>query len=145
MEGLDEKDHAILDVLKGNSSLSIQKIAKKTGIPIATVHNRIKRLKAAGIITGYSIRLDKAKLGKKLTAYILINVVQKTNDLELLDKLMKNGLVESGSVVAGTFDIVLRVCVADIEELNTFTLKYLKSFGEIGNTQTVIAFKTIEK
>ena len=142
---LDEKDHAILDVLKEDSSLSIQKIARKTGIPVATVHNRIKRMRAEGIISGYSIRLDKEKLGKKLVAYVLIKVMPKTDDLDLLGKVVKHGAVEIGSAVTGTFDLILKIRVADVDELNEFTLKYLKTFDEIADTQTMIAFKTIEK
>ena len=40
----------ILEVLRENSKLSTQQIAKKTGLPVTTVHNRIKKLKKLGQI-----------------------------------------------------------------------------------------------
>ena len=92
MHEIDEKDYAILEVLKENSGLSIQKIAKKTGIPIATVHNRIKKLKQEGIIERYTIVIDKAKLGRKMTAHVLIKTTPKSDHIVLLEKIMKHEL-----------------------------------------------------
>ena len=40
---MDEKDEKILRLLKENSKSTTQQIAKKTLIPITTVHNRIKK------------------------------------------------------------------------------------------------------
>ena len=79
---LDKKDLAILEILKHNSNLSTQNIAKKTNIPITTVHNRIKKLEKEGIIKEYSVVLDNKKIGKPIAAYILITV-----DYKLLQQL----------------------------------------------------------
>ena len=145
MNQLDEKDMAIMDVLKENSGLSIQKIAKKTGIPIATVHNRIKRLREGGVIQRYTIIIDKAKLGRKMTAHIHIKCVPKVDHIALLEKIMKHGLVEDGSAVAGEYDLLLKVRVKDMEELNELVLKYLRTYDEISQTETMIAFRHMEK
>ncbi|MBI5051383.1 Lrp/AsnC family transcriptional regulator [Candidatus Micrarchaeota archaeon] len=145
MNKFDEKDFAILDVLKENSSLSIQKIARKTGIPIATVHNRIKRLKAEGVITKYSVVLDKTKFGKKLVAYVLIKATPKSDHIKLLNELMPHPYIEDGSAVTGGFDVLIKVRVADVDELNSLVLKHLRTFNEISETQTMIAFRNIVK
>lgn len=145
MEAIDEKDYAILDVLKVNSSLSIKQISKKTGIPVATVHNRIKKMKANGIITGYTINIDKAKLGKKMVAYVLIKAAPKADHIEILEKVVKHDAVEDGSAITGAFDLILKIRLADIEELDQFVLKHLRTFNEISETQTMIAFRNIVK
>ena len=84
-ENVDEKDLRILEMLKQNCRLSEQKIARKTGIPMTTVHNRVKKMREEGIIEGYSVRLDYAKLGKPLTAYALLKAVDQADQSELLD------------------------------------------------------------
>ena len=141
----DEKDDAILEVLKENSSLSIQQIARKTSIPIATVHNRIKRLKAGGVIKKYTIIIDKAKLGRKMVAYVLIKATPKTDHIALLHHLIKHDLVEDGSAITGEFDLIIKVRIADVDELDRFVLKHLRTFNEIAQTQTMIAFQNIVK
>lgn len=141
----DDKDEAILAVLRENSHLSIQKIARKTGIPIATVHNRIKKLRSEGIIQRYTIVIDKAKLGRKMVAHILIKCLPKTDHIALLEKIMKHGFVEDGSALAGEYDLLFKVRIKDIEELNELVLRHLRTYDEISQTETMIAFKHMEK
>jgi DNA-binding Lrp family transcriptional regulator len=138
---IDEKDMAILDTLKKDSSLSIQKISKRTGIPIATVHHRIKKLVNEGIIKKYTIVIDRTKLGKKLVAHILIKAIPGSDHVVLLEKLMKHENIEDGSAITGAFDILLKVRLKDIEDLDQFVLQYLRTFDKIANTETMIAFR----
>lgn len=145
MEEIDDKDRLILDTLRANSSLSMQMIAKKTGIPVATVHHRIKKLKASGIIKRYTIAIDQAKLGRRMVVHILIKAVPKSDHTALLEKLMKNESVEDGSAITGAFDVILKVRVADVEALDQFVLRYLRTFDEIAETQTMIAFRNITR
>ena len=145
MAEIDEKDRLILNTLKENSSLSIQKISRKTGIPIATVHHRLKRLRAEGVIKKYTIVIDQPKLGRKLVAHVLIKAIPKSDHVALLEKLMKHESVEDGSAITGAFDIVIKVRVADVDELDTFVLKYLRTFDEIATSETMIAFRNITK
>ncbi|VVC04470.1 putative HTH-type transcriptional regulator [Candidatus Bilamarchaeum dharawalense] len=142
---LDEKDEAILDVLRENSSLSIGKIARKTGIPIATVHHRIKKLRAEGIIKKYTIIIDQVKLGKKMIAHVLIKAMPKIDHIALLEKLMKHDQVEDGSAITGEFDLIIKVRVTDIDGLDYFVLKFLRTFDEISQTESMIAFRNIVK
>ncbi len=145
MYQLDEKDAAILDVLKQNSSLSIQKIAKRTGIPVATVHNRIKKLKIEDIIQAYTIRINQAKLGKKLVAHILIKAMPQVDATTLLRMIARHDFVEAGSALAGEYDVLLKVRVADVEELEKSVLRQIRSYKEVYQTQTLIAFENIVK
>jgi DNA-binding Lrp family transcriptional regulator len=145
MYALDERDRAILEVLRENSSLSIGKIARKTSIPIATVHHRIKKLRAEGIIKKYTIVIDKAKLGQKLVVHILIKAIPKSDHTALLEKLMRTEQVEDGSVITGEFDLIIKVRLEDIEALDKFVLKYLRTLDEISQTQSMIAYRNMVK
>lgn len=145
MVEIDEKDKTILETLKNDSSLSMQKIARKTGIPVATVHHRIKKLIGDGIIQKYTVVVDKAKLGKQLVAYVLVKATPKSDHIVLLEKLIKHEDVEDGSAITGAFDVLLKVRLQSIEELDQFVLKYLRTFDEIAQTETIIAFRNITK
>ena len=145
---LNEKDLKILDVLKRNAKLSTQQISKKTLIPITTVHNRIKKLEKEGIIKGYTILLDNKKMGKYITAFILINVVynipnKKINQEDLAKELKKFEVVEEVNILAGGSDIIIKVRTKDIEELNDFIIKRLRNIEGIDKTQTMIVLKEV--
>ena len=59
---LDTKDAAIIDVLRTDSRISVQSLADRLGFPRVTVHDRLKRLQERGIVTGFSIKLDRSCL-----------------------------------------------------------------------------------
>ncbi len=147
---MDAKDQLILEFLKVNSKLSTQQISKKTRIPITTVHNRIKKLRQKGIIKRYTVLLDNKKIGKKLSAYIAItvnyNLLKKLNisQHDLAKKLKKNENVEEVSMVTGETDIIIKIRVSDIEQMDNFVTKYLRNIDGIEKTQTMVILHEVE-
>ncbi len=141
---LDEKDSKILDMLKENAKLTTKQISKKTGIPATTVHNRIKRMEKSGIIRKYTVRLNDKKLGKTISAYILLTVDYKvlkqlkTTQHDVAKKLRLREPVQRVDVITGTYDMILRVTVADIEQLNEFIIKYLRNMDGVAKTETLV-------
>ena len=146
---LDDKDLKILETLKSNSDWSTQKISKKTGIPITTVHNRIKRLKKEQVIKNYTVNVDYRKLGKSLAAFVLVTVdykylkETKKTQYELAEKLMGQPHVESAAVITGVTDILIKVRVSDIEQLSDFVTRYLRNFDGVENTTTAVILREL--
>lgn len=147
---LDDKDMKILEVLRENSKLSTQQISKKTLIPITTVHYRIKKLRNEGIIKKYTIKINHKKLGKGILAYVFFiphyDILKESNiHLEdLVEKIKKHALVEEAATMAGAKDVLLKVRVNDIDELNRFVVDYLQKVDGISRTETLIVLKSFE-
>ena len=141
---MDKKDEKILELLRENSKLTTQQISKKTLIPITTVHNRIKKLEKERIITKYTIQHDHKKLGKNLGAYIQIVVDYKLLkeikmfQHDLAKKLKQNEFVEEAAMVTGGTDILIKVRVKDVDELDNFVTKVLRNIDGIEKTQTMV-------
>ena len=146
---MDEKDEKILKLLKENSKLTTQQISKKTLIPITTIHNRIKKLEKEGIIKRYTLELDNKKIGKNIAAYIHIVVDYrllkqiKMSQHELAKKLKQYEFVEEAAMVTGGTDIIIKVRVKDIDELDDFVTKKLRNIDGIEKTQTMIVLNEI--
>ena len=66
----------IIDILAKDSSTTFVEIAKQIGISDATVHLRVRRLIAAGIITKFTISVDNNLLGYDHLAFMGININQ---------------------------------------------------------------------
>ena len=60
---LDDINLRILDILNRDSSKPFVDIAKEIGISDATVHMRVKRLLASGIVRRFTISTDSRRLG----------------------------------------------------------------------------------
>ena len=146
---MDAKDEKILELLKENSKLTTHQIAKKILMPITTVHSRIKKLKKEGIIKKYSIELDHKKLGKSISAYIHIIVdyksLKETKKMQhdLARNLKQHECVEEVAMVAGGIDIIIKVRVKDVDELDSLVTKYLRNIEGIEKTQTMIVLNEI--
>lgn len=148
MKGLDDKDYTILNELRDHGRWSTQQISKKTRIPITTVHNRIKKLEAQGIIKGYTTVLDN-KLTGDITSFVLISVMyhlpkgEVINQEELAEKIRKNENVEEVNIITGATDLIAKVRTKTMDELNNFVIRYLRSIPGIERTQTLVVLKII--
>lgn len=145
MEGLDERDMALLGELAKNSRLSEKKLARKTGIPMTTVHNRVKKLQDAGVVTGYGLRVDYKKIGKPITAYVLVKAASQVDQKDLLNYIVRIPPVYEAAMITGEFDILFKVRVANMEDLNKLVVQNLRRQRTVSETRTMISYETIEK
>ncbi len=148
---INEKDRKIIELLRENGKYTARQISEKTGMPITTVHNRIKKLEKDSVIRGYTIKLDGKKLGRSLQAFIQISVNyslpdgRKLDQEELARKILKMPEVDECCIMAGTTDILLKVSASDVEDLNTFVIHKLRSLDGIADTTTGIVLKDVSQ
>ena len=146
---MDEKDGKILELLKENSKLTTHQISKKLNVPITTVHNRIKKLVSEGIIKRFTIEADNKKLGRPISAFINISVDYKLlkhlkiTQHDLARKIKNNESVEEAAIVTGGTDIIIKVRVKDIDELDKFVTRDLRNYEGIEQTQTMVILNEI--
>jgi Lrp/AsnC family transcriptional regulator, regulator for asnA, asnC and gidA len=103
---IDEINLKIINILNKDSSLPFVEIAKQIGISDATVHIRVRRLIAAGIIKKFTISLDNNKLGYDHLAFMGINIEPGTAD-EVTNSLSSIEEVLEIHEMHGRFDLLL--------------------------------------
>jgi DNA-binding Lrp family transcriptional regulator len=141
---IDEKDRKILDILKDHAEYTTRKIAKKTLLPITTVHNRIRKLQKERIIKKYTVEIDHSKVGKGLLVYILISVhlpylkKKKITQYDIAKDIRKFGFVERVDIVSGGTDLVAMVRVKDVAEYDKILLTKLQLIEGVSGTQSLI-------
>ncbi|HWP36667.1 MAG TPA: Lrp/AsnC family transcriptional regulator [Gemmatimonadales bacterium] len=67
---LDGVDRRILRLVEANGKIAYQEIGEAVGLSAAAAFQRVRRLEAAGFITGYHARVDAAAVGRPLLAFI---------------------------------------------------------------------------
>jgi DNA-binding Lrp family transcriptional regulator len=148
---LDNKDRRILEELKRDAKATTGKIAKRTAIPVTTVHNRIRKLEKSGVITRYAPVLDHKKLGLGIHALVFVTVEGKQAGAKGIDQeeLAKLALripgVEGAKIITGGYDLVLEARVADVDALNALLIKELRKLPGVDKTQTMVVLEDIEK
>lgn len=144
MSEIDEKDLMIISELKKDARLSEKKLAQKTKIPITTIHNRLKKLFAAGVIKGSTLIVDYLKLGKNITAFVLVRASSQSDQKELLDYVAKLPNVYEAAMITGEFDILFKTRVESMEELKKMVVQGLRKHKSVTETRTMISYETIE-
>lgn len=75
---MDSLDRAIIDQLQRDARLTNQELAARIGLTAAPCLRRVRRLEAAGVITGYTAILDPVALGRGFE--VIINADLVAND-----------------------------------------------------------------
>ena len=145
----DEKDYKILALLEENARLTTGEIAKELDIPQTTVHNRIKKMKQNKVIKRFTIDLNRKMIGRGLVAYILCTVSyhtargQKINQFEVGQLIKRLPEVEEVSIVTGDLDMIVKVSVRDVDELNNFVIYKLRNIEGIEKTVTSVVLTEV--
>jgi Lrp/AsnC family transcriptional regulator for asnA, asnC and gidA len=142
---IDDKDLQILDILHEHAEYTIRQIAKKALLPPTTVLHRLKKLKELGVIKRYTIETDRKKLGKTLSAYVLISVDLKSlkekgkTQYDVAKALRKIGQIEKVDIVTGeSADIIVRLHATDIEDFNSVVLERIHLVDGVAKTTSMI-------
>jgi len=78
---LDATAWRILEALQQNARLSFAELGRKVGLSTPAAAERVRRLEEAGIITGYHVAVDVAKLG--LPIRVLVRLTIHGGDLQV--------------------------------------------------------------
>ena len=120
--GPDAIDRALLAAVEQDARASYAALGRRVGLSAPAVADRLRRLERAGIITGYRARIDRARLGRGLTAFIRLKLASR--DHAPIDALARDlpEILEAHHVT-GEEGYLLRVAVASVADLDRLILR----------------------
>lgn len=134
INGLDEKDNQIINLLIQDARLTYSEIGDRVGLSRVAVKNRVAALEEQGIIKGYHADIDPLEAPKMMTFVAMIKTKADSYDL-IADELEKEPCVVTLCKMSGE-NVLHAICVADsMSEMNNFAWKVrnryegLLSFG----------------
>jgi Lrp/AsnC family transcriptional regulator len=144
---LDDLDRNILTLLQEDAGLALDEIARRLGASKTPVWNRIRKLKAAGVIKAEVAVLDPEKVGFEACFFVLIRTAQHDADwlARFLRAVRERPEVQEAHRLAGDIDYILKVRVPNaraydafyqalIKEVSIFNVTSTLSMEEIKNT-----------
>lgn len=141
---VNQKDLQILEILKMNCKLPSREISRLTGLPITTIHNRIKKMEKEGIIKSYAVNVDDAKIGKDVQAFIQIRLKPASPD-SVTNKLAHMREINEIYVISGSTDLLVKVATKDVDTLQNFLINKLSKMKNIERTTTSVILKKVDK
>lgn len=142
---MDSMDDAIIKMLKENGRASASAIAKRVNLSVPAVLDRIRKLSQAGIIEGYTVKLNRANTGRRLLAFVFVRVCGNECIQIFRELVVQFDCVLECHHMAGEYDYLLKVSVADTAELEHFLASRLKTIKGVAETNTMIALATLKE
>jgi Lrp/AsnC family transcriptional regulator for asnA, asnC and gidA len=138
---LDDISIKIIDILSKDSSTPFVEIARKIGISDATVHIRVRRLMAAGIVTKFTIAVDNNRLGYDHLAFMGVNIEPGSAD-EVISNLSKVEEVLEIHEIHGRFDLLLKIRAKDLGGMREVVVNKIRKLSGIMEIELMAVLKT---
>ena len=143
---LDRTDRKILGLLQAGGRLATVDLAERIGLSPTATTERVKRLTREGFITGFGARLDPDKLDRAFLVFVEVLLDKTTPDVfeRFAEAVRRTRDVIECHMVAGGFDYLLKVRVADMAAYRRFLGEALWSVPGVRETRTYTVMEEVK-
>ncbi|MCC7268625.1 MAG: Lrp/AsnC ligand binding domain-containing protein [Caulobacteraceae bacterium] len=143
---LSEADRRILRALQADGRISNQELAARCNLSPSACSERVRRLRDAGVITGYSAQLDPAMVGRALLIFVEVVLDRTTADVfeDFAAAARRAPDVLECHMVAGGFDYLIKARVRDMAAYRAFLGEVLVQMPGVRETRTYAVLEEIK-
>ncbi len=138
---MDAVDRKLIDALRANARATYAELARAVGLSAPAAHERVAKLEAAGVITGYHAAVAAEALGYSINALIGVFITDSADTDEITASLTAIPVVEDCWFVAGEETFVIKVRVTAVGGLEA-TIRELNAIPGVARTRTTVVLST---
>ena len=147
MKALDLTDRKILNILQEDCNIPVKQIAERIELSFTATYERIKTMKANGVIAKYAAILDRELAGYTITAFCNISLKEHSHEkLTMFEDAIRSqpNVLEVVSL-SGTYDYMIKVVAENISAYNEFMTHVVANIPNIGQYHSHIVLSTIKE
>ena len=137
----DNIDLGILKELMKNADKPYTEIARKVHVSPGTVHVRMNKMEAAGIVKGSTLVIDNTKLGLDLTAFLGIYLTKSSLYDEVLGRLKAIPEISTIHYTTGNYNMFVNIHCRNTEHLKNLLHDKIQLIEGIVRTETIISLE----
>ena len=143
---LDRIDRQILRVLQRDGRIANVDLARSVNLSPTPCLERVRRLEREGYILGYGARLDPRKLNSSLLVLVEVTLDRTTPDAfaRFRDAVMAMPEVMECFLVAGGFDYLIKLRVADVDAYRVVLTDKLTAIAGVSQTHTYVVMDEVK-
>ena len=138
---IDNTDLKILEILMKDAKKPFTEVAKQVFVSQGTVHVRMNKLEEAGIVDKTTLRINYAKLGYDITAFIGIYLEKSGLYDSVLAKLKEIPEVTNIHYTTGNYSMFVKIHCRDTNHLKLVLHDKLQQVEGIERTETMISLE----
>lgn len=142
---MDSTDREILSILQSDGRISNAEVARRVGMAPSAILERIRKLEERGYIAGYCARLNPAKLGCGLLAYLYVRTNECIRQGGAGDALSAIHEVQEVHHIAGEDCYLVKVRTKDTISLGRLLREQIGAVSSVIHTRTTIVLDTVKE
>jgi len=139
---LDDTDQRIIAALTADARASFAEIGQQVALSAPAVKRRVDRLRATGVIKGFTVIVDPAAIGWTTEAFVELFCTGRTTPAMIGAAVRRHTEVVGAYTVSGEADAVVHLRAADIPQLER-ALERLRSEPFVTSTRSMIVLSRL--
>lgn len=138
---IDNTDLKILEILMRDASRPLSEVANKVHVSGGTVHVRVNKLRQAGIIEKTTLKINYARLGYDITAFIGIFLEKSALYDSVMAKLKAIPEITNIHYTTGNYSMFVKIHCKDTNHLKLVLHDKIQQVEGIERTETMISLE----
>ena len=138
---MDDTDRQLLTALLEDARTSWADLGRQVGLSAPAVQERVRKLEREGVLRGTAARVAPARVGLGVSALVGLQQREGVDADDIVERLREVPEIEDCWFVAGVEAFVVKVRVADLDDLDR-TLRVLRHVPGVTRTRTTVVLST---
>jgi Lrp/AsnC family transcriptional regulator for asnA, asnC and gidA len=138
---IDNVDLKILEILMQDAKKPYTEVAKRAFVSGGTVHVRMSKMEEAGIVEKTTLKVNYAKLGYDITAFIGIFLQKSALYEQVMTTLKTIPEVTSIHYTTGNYSMFVKIHCKDTNHLKVVLHDKIQQIEGIERTETMISLE----
>lgn len=139
---LDQTDKQIIAALSADARASFAEIGQRVALSPPAVKRRVDRLRAAGVIRGFTAVIDQSAVGWTTEAFVQLFCTGRTTPGQIGAAARRHPEVVGAYTISGEADALLHVRAADVSHLER-VLERLRAEPFVTSTRSMIVLSRL--
>ena len=139
MKNVDGIDRRLLELLQQDATRSYAALGTAVGLSAGAVHERVRKMRASGVIRRTSVDVEPAALGQGVLAFVMIDssvwMGDRAADFAAIPE------VQEAHAVAGDASVLVKVRTSTTGRLQD-VLRRLYAVQGVGGTRATVVLET---
>lgn len=143
---LDAGSRKILEALQHDARQTVQDLARQAGLSSTPCWKRIKDMEREGVIAGYTVQVDRKKVGLNLMVLAEVTLSQHTEKAVAQFEAAIEAMppVVRCFSTTGQCDYVLLIMQTEVEAYEQFLNRYLFKLPMVGHVRSSVVLRELK-
>ncbi|WP_086826984.1 Lrp/AsnC family transcriptional regulator [Allokutzneria sp. NRRL B-24872] len=138
---MDRLDRELLALLQEDATQSYATLGKAVGLSTTAAHERIRKLREAGVLRRTTVEVDPVACGCPVSAFALVDGTAWMGEAAVGEALAEIPEIEQAHIVAGTASLLVKIRAASNEQLQQ-VLRRIYDIDGVTGTKTLVVLET---